>query len=150
MKLFLSLLLLLASTITSAKVTLVEIQSAISCNSKISSNYWIRSLTSTYGSPSYREGGTLWFKASGSMYGSEITYVFVSVTGYHNFVGVMFKDPPTKLLDAVRTSRAYPTNLFPSKGHWVGSDGRSLMWHGGKYAKMFCSGMGNLPNRGEW
>ncbi len=150
MKKLIALIFICFSMQSSAKVTLTDIQSAISCNAGISSNYWIRELTNTYGKHEYIEGGSVWFKVSGEMYGSQITHVFVSTSKYHNFVGVLFKDPPTKLIESIKVSRKFPTNIFATNGYWVGSDTRFIMWHKGKYAKVFCSGMGNLPNREEW
>ncbi len=150
MKKLIIVLFLLIATQASAKVTLTDIQSAISCNAGITSNYWIRELTNTYGKPDYTQGGAHWFKVTGQMYGSQVSHVFVSISKYYNFVGVLFVDPPTKLVDSIQTSREFPTNVFATNGYWTGADSRLIMWHQGKYAKVFCSGAGNLPNRREW
>jgi hypothetical protein len=150
MKKLISFILVVLSLQASAKVTLTDIQSAISCNAGISSNYWIKELTRTYGKHDYIEGGAIWFKVSGEMYGSQLSHVFVSISKYHNFVGVVLKDPPTKVVSAIRVSRLFPTNVYSTNGHWIGADSRVIMYHNYKYTKVFCSGMGNLPNRSEW
>jgi hypothetical protein len=127
-----------------SKVTITDIQSAISCNSGISTRHWFKALTDTFGKHDYVEGGAAWFKVSEEMYGLKTSHVFVSITKYHHFVGVLFKDPPDKLAQAIKTSRSFPTNVFETNGHWVGADSRLIMWHKQKHAKVFCAGLGNM------
>jgi hypothetical protein len=128
-----------------SRVSTTDIASAISCNEAIDSRYWIREFTGTFGQPSRNEGGALWWRASGLLYGSEITEVFVSNSRYWHFVGAVFKDRPEQLVRGIETSRFLPTRVFSTTGFWVGADSRIIMWHQGLSAKVFCVAGGNLP-----
>ena len=140
-------LLVFVSLHTHARISTVDIASAISCNSAIDSNYWIKAFTDTYGKPIREEGGALWWKADGSLYNSEITEVFVSNVRYWHFVGAVFKDTPEVVVDGIRNSRFLSAKVFPTNGFWVGSDNKIIMWHQGITAKVFCMAGGNLPNK---
>ena len=43
----------------------------------------------------------------------------------------------------LRNARFAPANMFfdEKNNKWVGSDGRQMVWHEQKYAKVFCIGM---------
>ena len=109
--------------------------------------YWTREFTATYGAPLRNEGGALWFKGTGELYGAPIKEVFVAAKPGYQFVGAVLDTTPDKLVEPIRTSRSFPTNLFvtPADG-WVGANAMHLKWHQQKYAKVFCIGVGRFIN----
>lgn len=139
MKSFVFSILIALSFNAHSVITEGQLLSAISCNTKIENNYWTAELKKQYGEPVRVEQGALWFKATGSLYGSPLKEVFVSASPEWRFVGIILESKPDAILPAVHASLRFPTKTFPSNGHWIGSDGRNIMWHDGKYTKMFCT-----------
>lgn len=140
MKTLICLLLALVPHFSYAAITEGELLSAISCNTKVEKQYFYAEFEKQYGKPVRVEQGSAWFKGSGTMYGSQVREVFVSVTPNWNYVGVILDTKPADILNNIRTATRYPTNVFESgTGYWVGADGRNIMWHAGKYAKLFCT-----------
>ena len=131
--------LLIASAPAYAVLTEGDILSAASCNSIADNNYFVREFTTKFGVPVRNEQGALWFTASGSVYNTSMKEVFVSSNPSIHFVGIVFESKPDEVVKSIPTSNRYPTNVFPSNKHWVGADGRVIMWHDGKYTKMFCT-----------
>lgn len=134
-----------------AAVDVTSIASVVSCNSTPNTAMWVQRLTETFGKPVRREQGAVWFHATGDLWGAPIREIFVSVTAWHGFVGVVLDEKPSIIAERISTSRYFPTNLFPVKdstgSYWIGSDGRSVMWHAQKYTKVFCATGGNLKVR---
>ena len=134
-----------------AAVDTTSIASAVSCNATPNTASWVQHLTETFGKPVRREQGAVWFRATGDLWGASIREVFVSVTAWHGFVGVVLDEKPSIIAERISTSRSFPTNLFPvtdsTGSYWIGSDGRSVMWHAQKYTKVFCAAGGNLKVR---
>jgi hypothetical protein len=130
-----------------AVITLTALNSAIACNASMERRYWTTELTATYGAPIRTEGGALWFKGSGELYGAPIKEVFVAAKHGYQFVGAVLDTTPDKLVDPIQNSRSFPTNLFatPADG-WVGANAMHLKWHKQKYAKVFCIGVGRYIN----
>jgi hypothetical protein len=122
-----------------ALITTGEILAAASCNSIADNAYFAREFEAAFGKPVRNEQGALWYKASGEAYGTQIREVFVSNVSSRLFVGVVLTGKPEAVVASVPTSQLYPTNVFPTNNHWIGTDGRSIMWHDGKYTKMFCT-----------
>lgn len=118
-------------------IRLSEIMAAISCNSVPDNEFFFQELKKDYGEPRI-ENGAAWFTASGDMYGSPVKEIFVSVTEY-KFIGVIIDGKPDVVIKNIPTSTQYPANVFPSGSMWVGSDGREIVWHAGKYTKIFCN-----------
>lgn len=138
MKLLASLIMCVAMP-ASALITTGEILAAASCNSIADNAYFAREFSAAFGAPVRNEQGALWYTASGDVYGTQIREVFVSNVDSRRFVGVVLAGKPEDVIAAVPSSQMYPTNVFPTNNHWVGSDSRSIMWHAGKYTKMFCT-----------
>lgn len=138
MKHILSILLSLVCLPAFANLHITDLMSVISCNSVADKHYFTAMFTKQYGTPTSKEGA-LWFKGDGDMYGARVREVFVSNTDKLTFVGVVLESPPESVLKVMQSSRLYPTTPFPRNGYWVGSDGRHIMWHAGKYTKMFCT-----------
>jgi hypothetical protein len=135
------------SGLSHSYIKTLDVASAISCNSATDSRYWTNAFNRTYGKPIRNEGGAFWWKAKGSLYNSEITEVFVSNKPYWEFVGVVLKDKPNVVVDGIRRSRVFPSNVYATNGFWVGSDNKIIMWHKKQSTKVFCAGGGNLPNK---
>ena len=139
MKKVLLAVMIASSTPAYAVLTTGELLAAASCNSIADNAYFAREFESTFGKPVRNEQGALWFKASGDAYNSEIREVFVSSDPRNRFVGIVLSARPNDVVLSVPSSNMYPTNVFPSRNAWVGTDGREIMWHAGKYTKMFCT-----------
>ena len=121
-----------------ALLTGVDLGSIVSCSSYPDRNFYLREFAATFGPAVRTEQGATWFAASGELYGVPVKEVFVSTIEMHQFVGVVLSAKPTDLIAKIQTSDFRPTNVYPSGDFWVGSDGRNIMWHGGKDTKMFC------------
>ncbi len=118
---------------------LLEVYSVISCNSRPDNSYFINKFIKDYGNPIRNAEGALWFKGKGEMYGSPIREFFVSSTKGLSFVGVVLENSPPFVVDKIVSAPLFPTNVMVNGDYWVGSDGRSIMWHQGYYTKIFCS-----------
>ncbi|CAB4130185.1 hypothetical protein UFOVP116_312 [uncultured Caudovirales phage] len=142
-KISLFIALLQAQGLAHAFVTLTAINSAIACNASMDRKFWIAELTATYGAPLRNEGGALWFKGQGELYGSTVKEFFVSSKPGYQFIGAVLATTPDKLVEPIQTSRSFPTNLFqtPSDG-WVGANAMHLKWHQQKFSKILCIGFG--------
>lgn len=123
--------------------TTIDVMSAISCNSDMDRGFYQQKFLQYYGKVLRNEGGAYWFKGKDALYGSTIREIFVSSGPPYLFVGVVLEAPPTEVAEAIRTSRFAPANMFfdEKANKWVGSDGREMVWHEGKYAKVFCIGV---------
>lgn len=133
--------LLFLFTEASAAVSTVTIAAAISCNSQMSRTWWQRELQAAFGKPR-SEGGALWYKGQGDLYGKKILEVFTSADPWYRFVGVVLESKPEAVIPAIRVSRLYPTNVFEAGANgWVGADGRNIMWQQGQHTKIFCAGV---------
>jgi hypothetical protein len=118
---------------------ILSIYSVISCNSVADKGFFQQEFAKSYGPPIKDEEGALWFKGVGELYDSPIREFFVSNTKQMSFVGVVLEEPPNIIAERIKKYKLYPTNVFPTNGYWVGSDGRNIMWHKGKYTKIFCN-----------
>lgn len=121
----------------------IDVMSAISCNADMNREFYQQKMTQYYGKILRNEGSAYWYKGKDSLYGSTIREIFVSSGPPYLFVGVVLEAPPTEVAEAIRTSRFAPANMFfdEKNNRWVGSDGRQMVWHEQKYAKVFCIGM---------
>ena len=121
-----------------AVLTTGDLLSVASCNSVADVDYYKREFTVAFGAPTRNEQGAYWYKASGEVYGTQIKEVFVSSDPHNRFAGVVLEAKPDVVVANVPGSMLYPTNVFPTNNHWVGTDGRFIMWHKGNSTKMFC------------
>lgn len=122
-----------------AMITTGDIMSVASCNSIVDTAFYRREFTAKFGAPTRTEQGAIWYSASGEIYGTSIKEVFVSADPKLEFVGLVLEAKPTDILEKIKNSRMYPTNVYPNKDYWVGADGRNIMWHKGTNTKMFCT-----------
>ena len=121
-----------------AVLTTGDLLSVASCNSVADIDYYQREFKVAFGEPVRNEQGAYWYKASGEAYGTQIREVFVSSNPRARFAGIVLEAKPDEVVANVPNSPYYPTNVFPTNNHWVGGDGRAIMWHDKKYTKMFC------------
>lgn len=134
-----------------AKANTTSLASGVSCNSRLNSVVWKKELERLFGRPKVTHSGAVWFSGSGSMWGVPIREAFVSKTTWHGFVGVVVETTPAELVRKIQSSRSFPTKFFQVQDktgtYWVGADGRKVMWHEQRYAKVFCAAGGNLLNK---
>ena len=128
-----------ASAPAFAVLTTGDLLSAASCNSVADNAFYAREFEAKFGKPVRNEQGAFWYTATGDAYNSQIREVFVSSNPTMHFVGIVLAGKPDEVVKGVPTSVMYPTNVFPTNNYWIGTDGRSIMWHDGKYTKMFCT-----------
>ena len=120
-------------------LTPTELIAAASCTHHLNPSFYNQEFRQQYGLPYKHEGEALWFHASGELYGSPIREVFVSTSRDYHFVGIVVEDPPPTIIERMKTSRVLPTNVFNVGANgWVGADNRQIMWHAGRYTKIFC------------
>ncbi len=81
------------------------IGSALLCRSHLDNAYFQSYLTTAFG-PSYKhEGGAYWFKADGTLWGSQVTDVIISDDSTDLvFVGAVTDSTPDKLDEAIRAA----------------------------------------------
>jgi hypothetical protein len=126
-------------SVSQAYFTPYELIMAASCNHHLNPAFYNQEFTHQYGKPFKHEGEALWFHASGELYGSPIREVFVSTSREYHFVGLVLEDSPPIIIERMKTSRVIPTNVFNVGANgWVGADNRQIMWHAGKFTKIFC------------
>lgn len=121
-----------------AVLTTGDLLSVASCNSVADVDYYKREFAAAFGPAVRNEQGAYWYKASGEAYGTQIKEVFVSSDPRNRFAGIVLEAKPDAVVANVPNSLMYPTNVFPTNNYWVGSDGRTIMWHAGNNTKMFC------------
>ena len=58
------------------------------------------------------------------------------------FVGVVLEAKPDEVVPAIERARFGSTKMYHDalRQRWVGQDGRVLVWHQGRYAKLYCMG----------
>ena len=120
----------------------IDLLAAVSCNNVIDRPYYQYQFEKAYGPSTRTEGGALWFKGKGELFGSSVKEIFVSDRGPWQLVGVVLEASPKVVVESIRTARFLPTNMFfnEAENRWVGSDTRQLVWHAQKFAKLYCIG----------
>ena len=79
------------------------IGSALLCLDHVENRYFQSWLTSAFGPAYKREGGALWFKAEGNLWGANVTDIVISDdTSDVVFVGALLDSTPEELEEAVR------------------------------------------------
>jgi hypothetical protein len=123
------------------------IGSALLCRSHLDNAYFHAYLSSAFG-PSYKhEGGAYWFKASGSLWGAQVTDIIVSDdTSELVFVGAVAETTPDKLEQSIRTAsgvRHLPadSSAFPVRRSVPGS---KIVYFNDK-SKIYCARYKALP-----
>ena len=126
-------------SVSHAFFTPYELIAAASCSHHLNPSFYNQEFRSQYGPPIKHEGEALWFRANGELYGSQIREVFVSTSREYHFVGIVLEDTPPIIIERIKKSRVIPTQIFDvgTQG-WIGADNRQIMWHAGKYTKIFC------------
>lgn len=134
---------LLGWSLSAMAWTTIDVLSAISCNSSLERDYYREQLTAYYGPVLERKGGALWFKGKDSIYGATIREIFVSAGPPMLFVGVVLEASPVQIAEEIGKARFASARMYfdAKNNRWAGSDGREMVWHEGKYAKIFCIGM---------
>ena len=81
-------------------------------------------------------------QGQGSLYEHEVREVFVATGPAPRFVGVVLEAKPDEVVPAIERARLHSTKMYHDalRQRWVGQDGRVLVWHQGRYAKLYCMG----------
>ena len=120
----------------------IDLASAVSCNAVLDPAFYYQALLAYYGPPVRRAGGAIWFRGRGSLYEHEVREVFVATGPAPRFVGVVLEAKPDEVVPAIERARFGSTKMYHDalRQRWVGQDGRVLVWHQGRYAKLYCMG----------
>lgn len=123
------------------------IGNALLCRSHLDNIYFYDYFTSAFG-PAYKhEGGAFWFKAEGSLWGTQVTEVMVSDdTSELIFVGAVTDASPDKLDEAIRAAvgvrhRPVDASRFPVRESIPGSQ---IVYFNQK-SKIYCVKYKPLP-----
>jgi hypothetical protein len=119
----------------------IEVGNALLCLNQLNSKYFYDYLTVAFGPPYKTEGGAYWFKASGSIWGVQVTDVLVNDgSSQADFIGAYFKTTPAKLGDAVTAATGIRFSLEDTTTYSPRhSQAGSMIVYNDNDAKMYCA-----------